>query len=308
MPDSPRNYLRPDVLAGIGGLEMRARTVVEGIISGMHRSPYQGFSVEFAQHREYVPGDDLRHLDWRVYGKSDRFYIKQYEEETNLRAHLLVDCSASMRYPEQDAAQGRMTKFDYAATLAACLAYLLVHQGDAVGLMLFDDEVRTAMPALSNFAHMQSIVGQLEQARLERPTEARAVFGRLAAQLHRRGLVVLVSDLLGDREEIIRGVERLQQGRHEVIVMHVLDEDERRFPFMDHTLFEGLENVDQRLLADPQSLRTAYLEALAEFVADLRTAFVNRRIDFVELSTADPLDVALRAYLARREHLIKARA
>lgn len=308
MPDDARNYLRPDVLAGISGLELRARAVVEGVISGTHRSPYRGFSVEFSQHREYVPGDDLRHLDWRVYGKSDRFYVKQYEEETNLRAHVLVDCSASMRYPEHATDDGRMTKFDYAATLAACLAYLLVHQGDAVGLMLFDDQVRAALPAQSSFAHMQSLIRQLEQARLERATHASAVFGHLAAQIHRRSLVILVSDLLADRAEVVRGVERLQQGRNEVIVFHLLDDDERRFPFMDHTLFEGIEAADLRVTADPQALRSGYLEALSAFVADLRTAFVNRRIDYVELSTADPMDVALRAYLARREHLIKARA
>lgn len=310
MPTGEKNYLRPDVLARIGGLELRARTVVEGIISGMHRSPYHGFSVEFSQHREYVPGDDLRHLDWRVYGKSDRFYVKQYEEETNLRAHILVDCSSSMRYPDhrQDAgATPRMTKFDYAATLAASLAYLLVNQGDAVGLMLFDDQVRLTMPSYSNFAHLQAVIAQLESALLERPTEAKAVFPQLAAQLHRRSIVVLVSDLLAELDDVIRGIERLQQGNHEVIVMHVLDQDEREFPFLENTLFEGLEAPDLQLLTDPQSLRTGYMEALNAFLTELRAACVNRRVEYVGLSTADPLDVALRGYLAKRAHWIKAR-
>lgn len=311
MPAGDKNYLRPDVLARIGGLELRARTVVEGIISGMHRSPYHGFSVEFSQHREYVPGDDLRHLDWRVYGKSDRFYVKQYEEETNLRAHILVDCSSSMRYPEHRPDAGavpRMNKFDYAATLAASLAYLLVNQGDAVGLMLFDDQVRLTMPAYSNFAHLQSVIAQLERAKLERPTEAKAVFTQLAAQLHRRSIVVLVSDLLAGLDDVIRGIERLQQGNHELIVMHVLDQDEREFPFLDLTLFEGLEVPELQLLTDPQALRSGYLEALNTFLADIRAACVNRRIEYVGLSTADPLDVALRGYLAMRSHLIKAKA
>lgn len=307
--ESPaRSYLRPDVLARIGSLELRARGVVEGIVSGMHRSPFHGFSVEFAQHREYVPGDDLRHLDWRVYGKSDRFYVKQYEEETSLRAHILLDCSRSMRYPEHDRSEARLTKFEYAATIAASLAYLLAHQQDAVGLTLFDDDVRQQLPPLSNPAHLQAIIARLEQARLENPTAARAVFSRLGTQLHRRSIILLISDLLADADEVIDGIEQLRQGDREVIVLHVLDRDEREFPFQDHTLFEGLEQADLELLADPQSLRTAYLESLASFVERIRSACTNRRIEYVGLSTADPLDVALRSYLARRAHLIKARS
>lgn len=311
MPDTPAsrtNYLRPEILSKIGGLELRARTVVEGIVSGMHRSPYHGYSVEFAQHREYVPGDDLRRLDWRVYGKSDRYYVKQYEEETNLRAHLLLDCSASMRYPEHDRATGRMNKFEYAATLAASLAYLLVHQQDAVGLLLFDNQMRANLPALSNYAHLQSILTQLEMARLESPTDATAAFAQLGTQLHRRSLVILISDLLADAEEVIRGIERLRHGNHEVIVMHVLDQDEREFPFLDNTLFEGLEAPDLQLMADPQALRAAYLEALEAFLERVRSACINQRIDYLGISTKDPLDVVIRGYLAARTHRIKSRA
>jgi len=308
MPTEKNRFLQPDVLAKIGGLEFRARQVVEGFISGMHSSPYHGFSVEFAQHREYVPGDDLRHLDWRVYGKSDRYYIKQYEEETNLRAHLLLDCSSSMSYPEHASTTGRMNKFEYAATLAASLAYLLIHQQDAVGLMLFDDDIRAHLPASSNHAHLQTILAQLEQARLERPTQNRALFTQLASQLPRRSIVILISDLLADVEEVIQGIETLRHGHHEVIVLHVLDRDEREFPFQDNTLFEGLEAPDLSLTADPQSLRSEYLSVLAAFIDRIRTACTNSRIDYVGLSTADPLDVALRRYLAQRSHLIKARA
>ncbi len=310
MPDpaaSRTNYLRPEILSKIGGLELRARSVVEGIVSGMHRSPYQGYSVEFAQHREYVPGDDLRHLDWRVYGKSDRFYVKQYEEETNLRAYLMVDCSASMRYPDHDRSSGRMTKFEYAATLAASLAYLLVHQQDAVGLMLFDNQLRANLPAMSNYAHLHSILGRLEQARLDSPTDATAAFAQLGTQLHRRSLAILISDLLADADDVIRGIERLGQGNHEVIVMHVLDEDERTFPFVDQTLFEGLEAPDVQLTADPQSLRTAYLEALEAFVERIRSTCVNQRIDYLGVSTSDSLDVVIRGYLAARLRRIKSR-
>ena len=310
MPDpvaSRTNYLRPEILSKIGGLELRARSVVEGIVSGMHRSPYQGYSVEFAQHREYVPGDDLRHLDWRVYGKSDRFYVKQYEEETNLRAYLMLDSSASMRYPEHEQSSGRMTKFEYAATLAASLAYLLVHQQDAVGLMLFDNQLRANLPAMSNYAHLHSILGRLEQARLDSPTDATAAFAQLGTQLHRRSLAILISDLLADADDVIRGIERLGQGNHEVIVMHVLDEDERTFPFVDQTLFEGLEAPDVQLTADPQSLRTAYLEALEAFVERIRSTCVNQRIDYLGVSTSDSLDVVIRGYLAARLRRIKSR-
>jgi uncharacterized protein (DUF58 family) len=306
MAASAKPYLQPEILARIGDLELRARSVIEGFVSGMHRSPYQGHSVEFAQHREYTPGDDIRHLDWRVYGKSDRFYIKQYEAETNLRSHILVDCSASMRYPEQDLAQGRMTKFEYAATLAASIAYLLVNQQDAVGLMLFDEAIRASLPPLSHQPHLKSILHQLELARPNRTTSARAVFTEIATQLRRRSLVVLISDLLADVDQITEALGRLRHAGHEVIVFHLLDHDERQFPFQDYTMFDGLEAVDQQLFTDPQSLRNGYLKVLAGFIERLKSACTNRRIDFVELSTADRLDVALRAYLAAREHLIKA--
>lgn len=303
-----KNYLRPDVLARIGDLELRARYVVEGMVSGMHRSPYQGYAVEFAQHREYVPGDDLRHLDWRVYGKSDRFYIKQYEEETNLVAHIALDCSRSMRYPEQDLAAGRMTKFDYGATLAASLACLLVHQQDAVGLLLFDDSVQVHLPPQSHLAHLRSVVHHLQQALLERPTDSRAALAQIAGQLRRRSLVVVISDLLGDVEELIRGIDGIRHANHEVVVMHLLDQDEREFPFQDYTLFEGLEDAGVQLLTDPQSLRAGYLAALDRFRRRLRDACAASRVDFVELSTGDALDVGLRGYLAARARWIKAKA
>lgn len=303
-----RNYLRPEVLARIGDLELRARHVVEGFVSGMHRSPYHGYSVEFAQYKEYVPGDDVRHLDWRVYGRSDRFYIKQYEEETNLRTHILLDCSASMRYPEQDLEKGRMTKFEYAATLAVSLAYLLVAQQDAAGLVLFDNAVQANLPPLSNQGHLRSIIGQVEQARLEKPTDAKAVFSDLVGQLTRRSLVVLISDLLADQREVESTLERLRYASHEVLVLHVLDQDELEFPFQDNVLFEGIEAADVQLLVDPQSLRRGYLDALNRFTSDLRAACTSKRIDYVGLSTREPLDVALRGFLAARMRMMKAKA
>lgn len=308
MPDDAKQYLQPHVLAKLGDLELRARLVVEGFVSGMHRSPYHGYSVEFAQHKEYVPGDDLRHLDWRVFGRTDRFYIKQFEEETNLRTHLLLDCSSSMRYPDHQPAKTRLTKFEYAATTAASLAYLLTRQQDAVGLMLFDNEVRANVPPLSSTVHLKALMGHIGEARLDQPTETKALFQQLASNMQRRSLVVVLSDFLADLDEVIPALERLRYANHEVIVMHVLDHDEREFPFQDNTQFEGLETPDLQLRVDPQSLRTSYLEALDRFVTRLRSACTNNRTDYIGLSTTDSLDVALRGYLAARMHRLKARA
>ncbi len=308
MPPNAKQYLRPDVLAKINDLEWRARYVVSGFVSGMHASPYHGYSVEFAEHKEYVPGDDIRHLDWRVYAKSDRFYIKQFEAETNLSTYLLLDCSSSMRYPEQELARGRMTKFEYGATLAASLAYLLLSQQDAVGAVLFDDDIRAEVEAHSHRAHLKLIIAQLERARLERPGQGRAVFDRLAAKLPRRNIVVLISDLLSSSEEIVSVLAQLRHGGHEIVVMHVLDQDEREFPFTDQSLFEGIEAPELQAMVDPQSLRQGYLDALHRFIADIRAACTNAQIEYVGLSTSDPLDVALRSYLTSRSHRIKAKA
>jgi uncharacterized protein (DUF58 family) len=307
MSSAESPYLRPDVLARIADLELRARTVIEGLVSGLHRSPYQGQSVEFVQHREYVPGDDLRRLDWRVYGKSDRFYVKLYEEETNLRALLLLDVSASMRYPDPPP-PGRLSKFEYAATLAAALAYLLVHQQDAVGLTLFDDDVRAELPPQSHHGHLRALLHLLEQARLQPTTDTRGVFTRLAGQIRRRSLIVLISDLLADPDDVLRGLRRMRHAGHEVIVMHVLDADERSFPFLDQARFEGLEAPSLEVRADPQSLRAAYLDALGRFLGRLRADCLANRVDCVELTTTDALDVALRRYLGSRERLSRARA
>lgn len=308
MTTEARKYLRPELLAGIGDLEMRARLVVEGFVSGMHRSPYHGVSVEFAQHKEYVAGDDLRHLDWRVYGRSDRFYIKQFEEETNLRLHIALDASSSMRYPEHLDRPDRLTKFEYAATLAASLAFLLTHQQDAVGLIVFDDHVRSELPPLSSQGHLRTLVESLERVRLEHPNDVVATLPRIASRLHRRSVVALISDLLIDPNALIPTLEQIRHAGHEVVVFHVLDHDERTFPFMDNTLFEGIEEVDQQVLVDPQGLKAAYLEALTDHEQRIRRACSNSRIEFVGLSTADPLDVALRAYLAARMHQVKAGA
>lgn len=305
---TPKNYLRPDVLAKISDLELRARQVVEGFVSGMHRSPYHGYSVEFDQYKEYVAGDDVRHLDWRVYGRSDRFFIKQYEEETNLRAHILLDCSGSMRYPEQRAEAGRLTKFEYAATLAASLAYLLVYQQDAAGLLMFDDEIRANLPPLSNQGHLRALISQIDSARLDRPTHSRMLLTDLPPKLSRRSMAIVISDLLADETDVMKAFERIRFAHHEVLVLHVLDHDEREFPFQDNTLFEGLEAPELQTLIDPQTLRTGYLEAVNGFIARIRAACTKDRIDYVGVSTTEPLDVALRGFLAARMRVLRTRS
>ncbi len=295
-----KKYLKPEVLAKISRLELRARMVVEGFISGMHKSPYQGFSVEFAAHREYVPGDDTRHIDWRLFARGDRLYIKQYEEETNLRTHVLLDCSKSMLYPEQ--ANGRMNKYDYAATLAASLVYLLMHQQDACGLVLFDHKVREQIAPTSSTAHLRSMIDVIERNPPDHTTDVKMLFGHLAEHVRQRGLVVIISDLLTDLDSVVAGLQRLRYTRQDVIVLHVMDHDELEFPFEDNTMFEGLEAPDIQLLTDPQALRSSYLTIVNDFVRKVRSACMDQRVDYMLLSTHDQLDAGLAAYLAGRMH------
>jgi uncharacterized protein (DUF58 family) len=301
------SYFHPEVLNKIHRLELRARHVVEGFLSGLHESPYKGFSVEFADHRAYVPGDDLRHIDWRVYAKADRLFIKEYEVETNLRTHILLDASASMRYPEH-AGNGRMNKWTYAATLAASLAYLLVHQQDGAGLLLFDSEVRAQLPVSSNRVNLHRMVELIERHQPERATDTKVLFRYLAGHFPRRSMVVIISDLLTDVDAIVEGLQRFRFGRHDVLVLHVLDHDEIEFPFTDRTLFEGLEEAGLEVLTDPQALRSAYRERVQAFITQVRAACLNQQIDYALISTIDPLDVALVRFLADRMRWTRSRA
>ncbi len=301
---SSRKYFRPEVLSRISRLELRARSVVEGFVNGLHKSPYHGFSVEFAEHREYVPGDDVRHIDWRVFAKTDRFFIKQYEEETNLRSHILLDASGSMAYPEHDGTD-RMTKWDYAATVAASIAFLQAQQQDAVGLTLFDDKIREELASASTARQLFNMVSIIEANDPREKTDVKVLFRYLADRLSQRSMVVLISDLLTDMDDLIAGLQRLRHKRHEILVLHVMDHDELEFPFADQTLFEGIE-IDRELRTDPQALRKSYLAAVNGFVRDIRSFCVNNRIDYALLSTADPLDVALSTFLAQRMHFIRA--
>lgn len=302
--NSSAKYLRPEVLHRISSLELRARTVVEGFFSGLHQSPYRGFSVEFAEHREYSPGDDLRHIDWRVFAKSDRYYIKQYEEETNLRAQLVLDCSGSMAYPEQRPG-GRMNKWEYAATVAACLAYLLAQQQDAIGLTLFDEHIRRQLSAVGKAGQLSNVIEVVEKHQPSNKTQVKALFRHLADRIRQRGLIVIISDFLTDLADIREGLQRLRHLRHEVLALHVLDHDEVEFPFVDRTSFEGLE-AEQEILADPQALRASYLEQVRGFIRRLRSMCANHGVDYTLLTTVDPPGMALASFLAKRMQFIRA--
>ncbi len=291
---SSGRYLVPEVIARLRGLDLRARMVVAGVLSGMHRSVYHGQSVEFAEHRPYVAGDDIRRIDWRLFGRKDRFYIKQYEEETNLRCNLLLDVSRSMAYGST-----ALNKFEYAACLAAALAYLLVRQHDAVGLMTFDHEVRRKLPATTGRPQLANVISLLEASQPSGSTNVKILFHQLAEELRRRSLVVLISDLLADPDDVVAGLEHICYSGHELVLLHVMDDDEWNFPFIENTLFEGLEE-EQRLLADPQSLRASYLQAVQRFSARVRAACLKHRADYVPVNTREPLDTVLSGYLSSR--------
>jgi uncharacterized protein (DUF58 family) len=294
MTDAVKSPIDPKIINQVAKLDLRARLVVEGYVSGVHKSPYKGFSVEFAEHREYAPGDDLRYLDWKVFGKTDRYYIKQYEEETNLVCHVVLDTSESM-----DFGTAGVRKFDYAMTVAAALSYLIVGQHDAAGLVTFDDKVRKVLPPGSHGGHLRRIFETLEKVQPGGKTSIGAVLTQVSEQIRKRGLVVLVSDLVGDVDDVLRGLRRLRGHKHDVIVLQVLDPAECDFPFDQMTLFEGLEEFPD-LLADPKSLRKTYLDHLADFRQRLRVGCLAERIDVVEMNTRTPLDVALTTYLAHR--------
>ena len=298
--EDARRYLDPVVLDTIKRLDIRARLVVEGFVAGLHESPYRGFSVEFAQHREYVPGDDIRHVDWKVFAKSDRVYIKEFEEETNLKAHLFVDQSESMAYGEQ------RRKFDYAATAAAALAFLLQQQSDAVSLTLFDTEITSQLKPSNSKAQLNTILHRLSEAKAERKTKIGAVLHDMANRISKRGLIILFSDLFDEPETILSGLRHLRHRGHDVMLFHVLDHDEVEFPFERMTMFEGMEELPE-LLCDPKSLRAAYLKEIESFEREMRRGCLSMRVDYQRIVTNQNLDVVLTTYLAMRAAMKKAK-
>jgi uncharacterized protein (DUF58 family) len=294
MPASKR-FLHPEAIGRISRLDLRARHIVEGFLSGIHRSPYFGQSVEFLQHREYTPGDDLRHVDWKVWAKQDRYYVKQFEEDTNLRATLLVDVSGSMQY-----GGGPLNKYEYGSTIAASLAYLLLRQQDAVGALAFDESIRAKVPQRTRRSHLNSIIQALSASEPREKTDLQPILRGAAETYPRRGLMILISDLLVDRADLFKGLKFLRQHGHDVIVFHVMDDAELDFPFTGPTRFEGLE-LPQNLSCNPRALREGYLEALREFLDEVRSGCAKDGVDYVLLRTSQPLDAALAAFLSNRQ-------
>lgn len=290
------NPFDPSALARYGGLTLVARGLVEGFLSGVHKSPYKGYSVEFAEHRQYYPGDDLRRLDWRAAAKTDRYYIKEYEEETNLKAHLLVDASGSMGYGGKSPA-----KLDYARRVAASLAYLMLCQRDAVGLATLDTRVRSVLPPLSASKHLLQIIRVLEQTQPGGETALAPLLDDLAAHhLKRRGLVILVTDAFDQLDPLTRALRHFRHKRHEVLLLQILAPEEVEFPFTKATRFVDLEGVARPIAADPGRLKRDYLTAFQTFCCDLRERARQNGVDYLMLRTDDPVDRALGAYLDRR--------
>lgn len=292
-PDSKR-FLHPETVSRISRLEVRARHIVEGFLSGMHRSPYFGQSVEFLQHREYVAGDDLRHVDWKVWARQDRLYIKQFEEDTNLRCTMLVDVSKSMDY-----GRGPLTKYQYGATLAASLAHLILKQQDAVGVITFDQKARYTVPTRNRQNHISSICEAFDHCSPAEKTELFSILRGAAETMPRRGMFVLVSDLLVERPGLVKGLKLLRQRGHDVLVFHVLDDDEIDFPFAGPTRFEGMESLEH-LNCNPRALRDGYVAALNVYLDEVRRECARNTIDYALIRTSDPLDAALAKYLSNR--------
>ena len=287
-------FLAPEVLARISSLELLARTVVEGFISGLHRSPFTGFSTEFAEYRQYMPGDDLRYLDWKLLGRTDRYYIKKYRADTNAQCHILIDASASMKYTTTG-----VTKLQYAQFLGSSLAYLASKQQDAVGLIAFDQEILTHVPAHSRTGHMRTIFGRMEQLEAGNETKLSEMLHLAAERITRRGIIVVISDFYDEPEEIVRALQHLRFKGNDVIVFHVLDKNETDFEFTEPVLLEDAETEEQ-IHVMPDILADGYRNTIREHIERLREASAQNKIDYESLTTDKPLDFALFSFLAKR--------
>ena len=287
--------LDPSALAKFGRLELLARLVVEGVMSGLHKSPFKGFSVEFAEHRQYGPGDEIRHIDWRAYGKSDRYYVKEYEEETNLKAYLIVDSSGSMGY-----AGRTVSKFEHARRLAAALSYLMISQRDAVGLVTFDDSIRAMIPARSAPNHFSVLCKVLEATETGGETPLSGILHALAERVRRRGLIIVLSDGFDEIGALVNALQHLRHRHHEVLFFHTLAPEEEEFPFRRAGKFRNLERLDHQLRVDPLALRAAYLERFNAFCQTLKERIRAMDADYHRASTAEAIDKTLLDYLASR--------
>ncbi|MGE3317577.1 MAG: DUF58 domain-containing protein, partial [Planctomycetaceae bacterium] len=276
----------------------KARLIVEGYVSGLHKSPYQGFSVEFAEHREYVAGDDLRYVDWKVFGKSDRFYLKQFEEETNFACQILLDCSESMNYRSDEAP---VSKLEYAKYVAASLAYLVVRQQDAAGLATFDTKIGTFLRPSSQPSSLKQLFHVMDQESGAGETTVGPIFHDLAERIHKRGLVIILSDLFDDVGQILSGLKHFRHRRHDVSLIQIIDPAEQDFPFEDPTLFKGLEGLPEQM-TEPRGLRKAYRAEFEKFLRDIRRGCRDLQMDYQLIRTDQTLDVALTSFLSHRRH------
>lgn len=296
--DSSKRFLDPAVVSRLATMELKARLVVEGFIAGLHRGPYRGFSVEFAEHRAYMPGDPIKHVDWKVYGKTDRFFVKQFEEETNLRAYVVLDGSASMGYRSGDG----ITKLEYGSQLAASLMYLMLKQQDLVGLLVFDTGLRTYIPPRSTRSHLHLMLSELERQEPGAQTNIGSTLHQLAERVQRRGLIILISDLQDDREKVLSGLRHFRHRKHEVLVFHILDPSELELPFRGDVILKDLETREE-LYTQPERVRERYQEAVREWLLDYRRRCRESAIDYVPAETRTPYDALLFSYLQKRKRL-----
>jgi len=292
-----RKYLDPAVISRLKGIDVKARLVVEGFVTGLHRGPYKGFSVEFAEHRPYMPGDPIRHIDWKVYGKTDRFYIKEYEEETNLRAYIILDASGSMGYTS-----GGISKLEYGCYLGASLAYLMLKQQDSVGLLTFDTRIRKYIPPRSVGRHLHAILKELTEITPSEETDLGVSLYELAQRVKRRGLIIVISDLLDDADKVVRGLKLFRHRKHEVIVFHVLDPFEVNFPFENEVILKDMETGEE-VPAVPWDIRREYKSQVAAWISRYRSVLRQSGIDYVPINTQTTFDVALFSYLEKRQRM-----
>lgn len=292
-----KRYLVPEVLSRLKGMELKARLVVEGFLIGLHKSPYRGFSVEFAEHRPYMPGDEIRRIDWKIYGKTDRFYVKEYEEETNLKAYIILDASASMAYRSD-----KINKLEYGCYLAASLAYLLLKQKDSVGLCIFDTKVRRYIPPRSAGSHIHNVLKELDRIEPGGETDLSSTFHQLAEKIKRRGLIIVISDLMDDPEKVVRGLRHFRHKKHEVLVFHILDPWELDFPYQEPAMFRDMES-DEKLVVEPESLRNEYKRRIQLFLDYYKSQCRDSLIDYVSLNTSTTFDRVLFSYLTKRKRL-----
>ena len=298
MPDTYKKYMDPLIISKIENLSLRAKLVVEGFIIGLHKSPYHGFSVEFSEHRPYSSGDEIKFIDWKLLARTDRLYIKQFEEETNLKCHIIFDKSKSMSY-----SSNKITKFEYAKNLAASLSYLMIKQQDAVGLNIFDEEIKISIPPKSKTSHLNLLLGTLHKCKPSGITKISNILHLLAESIKKKGLIILISDLLDDQSEVIKGLRHFRYKGHEIIIFHILDEKELSLDFNDSMKFVDLEN-SKSILTDPRHIKFDYIKAVSSFCDNYKTECEKNKIDYIRINTSDALEKSLIEYLIKRSRLI----